>query len=297
MAPTFEPPSLYRLSLSALSLAVDSGCTNIFLEHGCYGNEDCAREISRLQDRLVSHLPTTVFEHLVEDRNGMQTRASELLWSKDPRIKLGVLMHPSITRFNVDHKGNELFQTPQHSGGDGDGGLDEFFWCSRLGRLANLVALNLNLITTDDVLRVVGDSCPNLEVVNVVSRIKQDMSLLEMQAGDPGMQYPTPGVTLKFCVTDSGLRHLLKCRKLRRITMNKNINYNAANRGISLEGVRALVVGLPRLEYINFGSIGKVLDSSAVTEPLRLTYYSELDPAVVDASKMTRKVLLIGVSF
>ena len=39
MAPLVEPKSLQKLSITAVSLAVDSACTDIFLEHGCYGNE------------------------------------------------------------------------------------------------------------------------------------------------------------------------------------------------------------------------------------------------------------------
>ena len=60
--------------------------------------------------------------------------------------------------------------------------------------------------------------------------------------------------------------------------MNKNIQHTNANDGISLDGVRALVNGLPWLEYISFGSIGRVLDCSAAVEdsaPLKLTYFSE----------------------
>ena len=37
------------------------------------------------------------------------------------------------------------------AGGMG-GGLDEFFWCAHIRRLGNLTHLNLNLITTDEIL-------------------------------------------------------------------------------------------------------------------------------------------------
>ena len=60
--------------------------------------------------------------------------------------------------------------------------------------------------------------------------------------------------------------------------MNKNIQHTNANDGISLDGVHALVIGLPLLEYISFGSIGRVLDCSTIVEnsgPLKLTYFSE----------------------
>ena len=44
MAPLVEPKSLHKLSIAAVSLAVDTACTDIFLEHGCYGNEASEQE-------------------------------------------------------------------------------------------------------------------------------------------------------------------------------------------------------------------------------------------------------------
>lgn len=257
---------------------------------------------------LITTLPLTVFEQLAEDRNsrksfssglhGIQSHNSNLLlWSKDPRIKLGLFLHPSISKFNVDGKGNELMLMQQQDdfGGPFVGGLDEFFWCAQLTSLVNLVHLNLNLITTDEILLLVGSSCPKLEVVNIVSRIKQDTVHTYNNEGQGQGPYPTaqfPGITLKFCVSDVGLNSLLKCQNLRRVTMNKIINHSPANRGITLKGVRRLVQGLPLLEYINFGSIGKIL--SECEEKLKLTHFSELDPAFVDVKRLQRLCPLIG---
>ena len=58
-------------------------------------------------------------------------------------------------------------------GGSHDGGIDEFFWCAQVRNLSNLVSLNLNLVTTDEMLLLLGDACPKLEIVNIVSRITQ----------------------------------------------------------------------------------------------------------------------------
>jgi hypothetical protein len=35
------------------------------------------------------------------------------------------------------------------------------------------VSLNLNYITTDEILHLIGENCHKLEVVNIVARIKQ----------------------------------------------------------------------------------------------------------------------------
>ena len=122
-----------------------------------------------------------------------------------------------------------------------------------------------------------------------------------------------PGITLKFCVSDVGLAALLKCQSLYRITMNKRTDQclQPSNRGITLDGVRRLVKGtklllvvdqfyqhcyknyiphhvsgLPKLEYISFGSMGKVLNTGFEDEKLKLTYYSELDPTFVDIESL-----------
>ena len=44
MAPLVEPKSLHKLAIAAVSLAVDTACTDIFLEHGSYGNEASEQE-------------------------------------------------------------------------------------------------------------------------------------------------------------------------------------------------------------------------------------------------------------
>jgi hypothetical protein len=79
-------------------------CTTIFLEYGSFGNEDCREAIEQLQKHLLAALPLSVFEQLSEDRNSCtrnnyQGANQLLIWSKDPRIKLGVFLHPSLTRF------------------------------------------------------------------------------------------------------------------------------------------------------------------------------------------------------
>jgi len=292
MAPCLQPRSLYRICLSTASHMVDQGCTNIFLEHGSYGNQDCVDAINDLQKYLTSNVPLTIFEHLAEDRNSCTRNHNPLIiWSKDQRIKLGLFLHPSIRKFTVDNKGNELMLSqvkfclqPGHD--DIHSGLDDFFWCAHIPRLVNLIYLNLNLITTDEILILIGKFCQKLEVVNIVSRIKQDYIQQESNF---------PGITLKFCVSDVGLEALLKCQKLRKITMNKNFNHSAnhyAYGGITLQGVRKLVKGLPALEMISFGSMGKILNSSGdfddIAEPLKLIHFNELDPECVHVPKLQR---------
>ncbi len=169
MAPYLEPLTLYRSALAAASTTIDDLCNKIFLDAGTYGSDACMSAVARLQSYLISSVPLSIFEHLLEDRNSRIKRCA-LFWSKDPRIKLAVFLHPSITKFGVDGKGNEMMlMNPEENGG-----LDDFFWSTHLRHLGNLVFLNMNLVTTDELLILIGSSCPKLEHVNIVSRIKQE---------------------------------------------------------------------------------------------------------------------------
>ena len=333
-----------------MSEIIDHACTNIFLEHGSYGNEDCISAIEELQVYLINSLPITIFEHLAENRNELNRRrtlaASStsssllgyshhnqfLLWSKDPRIKLSIFLHPHITRFNIDGKGNELMLMEQNESdgfSGGMGGLDELFLCAHIRRLVNLTHLNLYLITTDEILLLVGAMCKKLEVANIVSRIKQENfhnysgtfehPQQQQQANEdelenlpaaqnvlhpphpqnhvegvehvlPNAMHYFPVTTFKFCVSDVGLQALeLGCKLLKRITMNKISNHSPAQHGISVHGVRGLIIGLPQLEFINFGSIGKILQHHSFnlqSDRLKLTHFCELDPNFVKVDRL-----------
>ena len=116
------------------------------------------------------------------------------------------------------------------------------------------------------------------------------MSRIKHASHEPHV-YPFSGVTLMFCVSDHGLRCLLNCRKLKKITMNRVMTHHPPRHNISLNGVRHLILGLPDLEYVFFGSIGKILDQREFgepQEPLRLTYYCEMDTKFVNVPKIQR---------
>ena len=61
--------------------------------------------------------------------------------------------------------------------------------------------------------------------------------------------------------------------------------------GITLQGVRNLVKGLSALEFISFGSMGKILNSGEfdnLSTSLKLVHFNELDPEFVDVQKLQR---------
>ena len=146
-------------------------------------------------------------------------------------------------------------------GNSNTAGLDDFFWCAHIRRLVNLTELNLNLIATDEILILVGNYCAKLEVVNIVSRIKQDY--VQQHTDGDGLPNPNPAIfpaiSLRFCVSDVGLASLIKCKCLRKVVIQNTNNMAMQNRGITLTGVRSLVKSLPNLEVMAFGSLGKYL--------------------------------------
>jgi len=303
MAPRIQPWPLYRICLASASNLVDQACTNIFLEHGSYANQDCLDAVSKLQKHLISFMPLTLFEQLAEDRNSRNRNNNPLfLWSKDPRIKLALFLHPSMRKFTVDGKGNELLFLQQGTddfGNNGTSGLDDFFWCAHIRRLVNLVELNLNLIATDEILLLVGNYCSKLEVVNIVSRIKQDYvhqenltdGLFNNGANAPNTTPIFPAISLRFCVSDVGLASLVKCKSLRKVVIQNTNNMAMQNRGITLSGVRQLVKALPHLEIVAFGSLGKVLKNGFDLDDqpcLKLAHFYEIDPAFVNVNHLQK---------
>jgi len=285
MAPYRQPSTLLTSALKAVSTALDRACARILLESGPYGSFDCTTAIFDLQCALINKLPWSLFEELAKERNSVKISPSTWAWCGDQRVKLSLFMHPSLRSFAVDFKGNELVQPvfPELHG------LDEWFWRNHLSQMQSLVELNLNLVATDEILATVGESCPNLKMINVVSRIRQ--SVVRNIHGSHGHQ----GVLLRYCVSDTGLTSLLKCQQLCKVVMNKITHLSSTTPSITLDGVRTLLDGLPKLQQMRFGSVGKVLASpqfradifrDGSREPLALTHYSETDPLYMDVQQL-----------
>ena len=100
MAPRIQPWPLYRICLASASNLVDQACTNIFLEHGSYANQDCLDAVSKLQKHLISFMPLTLFEQLPEDRNSRNRNNNPLFFSQS-QCPLHSTMHITCTIFLI----------------------------------------------------------------------------------------------------------------------------------------------------------------------------------------------------
>ncbi|XP_034255528.1 uncharacterized protein LOC117653759 [Thrips palmi] len=252
MAPHIQPKSLYALSLAHIRNAIGNACEKIHLQYGNYDHPQSSEEVLYLQNYLLSSLPGMVIDELCEE-----TRFSNIYNNTDVRIKLGVYMHPLMKKFSVLQRSWEFRQ------------LDEF-WLQKIPSLTRLVVLNLYHVATDEIIEEVSNNCPLLEDINVVSKVEN--------VGNSANQNFN-AMKLKFFVSDVGLNHLVKCKRLKIIVTNKTIRSNCGGRMMTHDGFRALLKGLPHLEMVRYGDLGSVIATGMdnVGE-LSLTYVSDNHP-------------------
>lgn len=110
----------------------------------------------------------------------------------DPRIQLQVLLHPNMSVFRKSNL---------------DNGIAQKFWIENLPNFSKLIILDLKFICTDEILQIVGVTCPLLEELNIVSRIDICKS-------------PFNASVLIRNVSDGGLRSVANLKHLRILAMD-----------------------------------------------------------------------------
>lgn len=182
-----------------------------------------------------------LFDVLCSERTCCQYRG-------DPRIQLHVLAHPNMTVFRKC----EL-----------DNGIPLHFWVETFSNFSRLVVLDLKFICTDEILQVIGLSCPLLEEINIVSRV--DIC-----------KYLFNASVLIRNVSDAGLCSISKLKHLRILAMDppRNERANRVGRCVSQAGIIMLVSMLPYLEELRIEScdISSTLINTSVIDigPLSL---------------------------
>lgn len=125
--------------------------------------------------------------------------------------------------------------------------LNRSYWQSLFVNFENLIVLNLALSCTNEILELIGIYCPNVEDLNITSKY---------------VTIRSPTNALGYCITctDSGLTHLWKCQKLKKITMNEPRSFAKNNiSGITFTGIRNLLLNIPSIEDITYSDLGSVL--------------------------------------
>lgn len=146
----------------------------------------------------------------------------------DPRTQLQALLHPNMTVFRKSDLDNAV---PTH------------FWAETLPTLNKLVVLDLKFICTDEILQVIGFSCPLLEEINIVSRVDICKS-------------PFNASVLIRNVSDVGLCAIAGLKNLRVLSMDppRNERANRVGRCVSQGGIIMLVSELRYLEELRIES-------------------------------------------
>lgn len=125
--------------------------------------------------------------------------------------------------------------------------LNMSYWKSLFSYFENIIVLNLALSCTDEILELISKHCPNVEHLNITSKYVTIRS-------------PTNALGYCITVTDSGLTHLWKCQKLKKITMNEPRSFSKNNMtGITFTGIRNLLLNIPSIEDITYSDLGSVL--------------------------------------
>lgn len=138
---------------------------------------------------------------------------------------------------------------------DLDNSIPQRFWIGTLSTFSRLVVLDLKFICTDEILEVIGDSCPLLEEINIVSRVDICKSLFNASV-------------LIRNVSDAGLCFITNLKQLRILAMDppRNERANRIGRCVSQAGIIMLISELPYLEELRIEScdIGSTLIGSSM---------------------------------
>lgn len=246
-----QPKSLYSLAFSRVGDLVERACVSIQSVDGTYDHPQSRHAAATFQEFLISSLHGNIIDDLCEEQ---KFREGHL----DARLRLAVYMHPFMRKFSIAQRSYEFRQDL------GD------YWIQNLPSLTRLVVLSLYHIATDEIIEVVSNNCPLLEDINIVSKVENVSTSVHDDFN---------AMKLKFFVSDVGLNHLVKCKRLKVITTNKTIRSNCGGRKMTHDGFRSLLRGLPNLEMVKYGDIGSVIATGMdnVGE-LSLTYVSDNHP-------------------
>ncbi|PZC74019.1 hypothetical protein B5X24_HaOG208433 [Helicoverpa armigera] len=233
MSPPKQPCSLFQLCVKSSISLINSACYVIEKTYPENKFHECEREAFDLKCQLMLMLPARLFDVLCSERTCCQYRG-------DPRIQLQVLTHPNMTVFRKC---------------DLDNSIPQRFWIATLSTFSRLVVLDLKFICTDEILEVIGESCPLLEEINIVSRVDICKSLFNASV-------------LIRNVSDAGLCFVTNLKHLRILAMDppRNERANRIGRCVSQAGITLLVNELPYLEELRIEScdIGSTLISSVL---------------------------------
>ena len=257
MPPCKLPRSLFKIALAHVEALLTLSCRNIEKTYGNYSEYTCQQQVVVLQDYLLSNIPGMLLDEVFE----VQTASMPETNKQDLRITLALYMHSNMRKFSI-HNWPVGFKFD----------LDNAFWVERLMKMHNLVVLDLHLICTDEILKVVGTNCHKLEQINIVSKWGRVHTMNQTHESFNALK-------LKFFVSDVGLSYLCNCKLLKKVVMNKILRSHLGGCMMTVAGIRALVKSLPHLQNITYDDMGLVISEQMEdVRQLQLKHLSDYHP-------------------
>ncbi|RZF48088.1 hypothetical protein LSTR_LSTR002154 [Laodelphax striatellus] len=268
MSPRKQPLSLFEICRKSISHKIIFDChkyckcnNHPYEQIVQRGNVVCPDELLPMKRYLLENLPNDLFDHLCNETllslSCKIGRTSAREYENVLKVILSLFVHSNMRIFypKVAH-GNSFIRSPVPD-------IDSF-WISMLCSSKKLVVLSLYKVCTDVILEVVGTNCSLLEVIDITSKTSsfERNKMLNINA-----------LRLKYFVTDSGLAHLSKCKRLREVHMNSLSANHHARRMVTQNGIQQLVRSLPALTFISYKAMGTIvhhlnLDENACPLPL-----------------------------
>lgn len=247
--PTPKPvDSLYKIALTAVHNRFYDYCS--FLKDN---NEiEISAKLAEKRKDIISILPSW-YIHL----NYQSSKQNSYCSSVCCYSLLSALLEQHYgyqDRYNVNpHKSYYLYKILVHNN------LTHFqakshvlrpsYWTSLFedGFFGNLRSLDLSHSCSDLVLDLISQHCPQLEILNATCRYEQ-------------LRYHGNATSFSMPVSDNGLAHLGRCRKLRLLTINeaRSCRYGMTST-ITHFGIRKLLLEVPTLEDISYSDLGAVI--------------------------------------
>jgi len=236
------PSTLYDTALLKTRKWIVQVASTIHKSAGDFDSAQCREAVSNFNHYLITSVPTQIIDELYNSAEVLlvyntvggqcQNQSPCFKQTFDQRIVLSMYIHKNMKVLTAHKIVNDLF------------------WKQTLSSLNNLVRLDLNKVCTDEILEVVGRHCKSLEFVNIVSKSCHTRTKDRHNA-----------LKLQLCVSDVGLKFLSNCKHLIEIQMTCIIRKGCGGRQITNDGIKHLILSLPKLRRINYTDTGILLDS------------------------------------
>lgn len=143
----------------------------------------------------------------------------------------------------------------------------------------NLHYLNLALSCCDEILELIPNSCPNLEILNATSVCNFRMKCDEINA-----------TAFMWSVSDAGLEHLSECKHLKVLTVNEPRSLGRGiSKAITYSSLQKLLRDVPTLEDIVYKNLGAVIGRDFTdVAALNLKVMRHVNPTVTSTREIIR---------